>query len=102
LVFDDGRDRARRWGLNALGIERVPLTLSFPTGLSLGLPLNIPLPVKMGIEMGHPIRFSESGAKSATDAGLVKHCYDRVENAMQEIMDRLVSKRESQPARART
>jgi 1-acyl-sn-glycerol-3-phosphate acyltransferase len=100
LVFDDGRDRARRWGLNALGLERVPLTLSFPAGLSLGLPLNIPLPVRMGIEMGHPIRFGESGAKSAIDAGLVKHCYDRVENAMQEIMDRLASKRESEPDRA--
>lgn len=101
LVFDDGRERARRWGLDAAGIERVPLTLSFPAGLSFGLPLNIPLPVKMAIEMGHPIRFGESGAKSASDAGLVKHCYDRLENAMQEIMDRLVSERESHPDRAR-
>jgi 1-acyl-sn-glycerol-3-phosphate acyltransferase len=95
LVFDDGRERARRWGLDAVGIERLPLTLSFPAGLSFGLPLNIPLPIKMGMEMGYPIRFGESGAKSASDSGIVKHCYETVVNAMQEIMDRLVSEREA-------
>jgi 1-acyl-sn-glycerol-3-phosphate acyltransferase len=95
LVFDDGRERAKRWGLDALGIERVPLTLSFPHGLSFGIPLNIPLPIKLGLEMGHPIRFSEAGPRSAIDAGLVKHCYERVVHTMQGMMDRLVREREA-------
>jgi len=95
LVFDDGRERAKRWELDALGIERLPLTLSFPSGLSFGFPLNIPLPVRIGLEMGHPIRFSESGAESANNPELVKHCYDKVVNTMQGIMDRLVREREA-------
>jgi 1-acyl-sn-glycerol-3-phosphate acyltransferase len=100
IVFDDGRERAQRWGLDALGIERVPLTLSFPQGVSFGIPLNIPLPIKLGLEMGYPIRFSEAGAKSASDAGLVKYCYDRVINEMQGMMDRLVHERESHERQA--
>jgi 1-acyl-sn-glycerol-3-phosphate acyltransferase len=95
IVFDDGRERAQRWGLDALGIERLPLTLSFPHGLCFGLPLNIPLPSRLRLEMGHPIRLLEAGAKRASDAGFVKYCYDKVVNVMQEIMDRLVRESKS-------
>lgn len=95
IVLDDGRKRAQRWGLESIGIERVPLSLSFPAGVTFGIPLNIPLPVKLTIEMGNPIHFVESGPKSASDPGLVKHCYDRVISEMQGIMDRLVRERES-------
>lgn len=93
IVIDNGRERARELGLDKLGIERVPLTYSFPHGLALGMPFNLPFPAQITIEMGQPIRFADRGPKAASDPGLVKQCYDDVVRTCQSIMDRLVVER---------
>jgi 1-acyl-sn-glycerol-3-phosphate acyltransferase len=95
IVLDNGRARARLWNLDQLGIERLPLTWSFPFGLAVGTPFTVPFPSRIGIEMGEPIRFAEKGAKAAGDAALVKRCYDTVVTTAQAIMDRLVGEREA-------
>jgi 1-acyl-sn-glycerol-3-phosphate acyltransferase len=93
VVLDDGRERAREWGLDVHGIERLPLTWSFPNGLTLGAGFSIPMPARIDLEMGEPIVFAEHGAAAARDAELVQHCYDHVVATMQAMMDRMVQER---------
>jgi 1-acyl-sn-glycerol-3-phosphate acyltransferase len=93
IVLDDGRQRAREWGLSELGVERLPLTYSFPHGLALGVNFSIPFPARMEIEMGPAIEFPDHGPKSVGDRDLVKFCYDHVERASQAIMDGLLARR---------
>jgi len=93
IVLDDGRERARELGLAQQGVERLPLTLSFPYGLALGMPFNIPFPVKMQLEMGAPIRFAHTSPASDRDPAVVKRCYDAVVQVMQSMVDRLVRER---------
>jgi 1-acyl-sn-glycerol-3-phosphate acyltransferase len=93
VVFDDGRERAAEWGLTAQGIERLPLSWTFPDGLTLGMGYSIPLPARIALEMGPPILFPEHGAATARDAEVVRRCYSHVVATMQAIMDRMVRER---------
>jgi 1-acyl-sn-glycerol-3-phosphate acyltransferase len=93
FVIDDGRERAREWGLAEHGVERVPLTYSLSHGLSLGTHFTVPFPAAIEIEMGEPILLGEQGARKAADQALVGECYNRVERASQAIMDRLLAER---------
>jgi 1-acyl-sn-glycerol-3-phosphate acyltransferase len=93
IVLDDGRQRARDLGLAELGVERLPLTWSFPQGLSVGMPFNIPLPVKIRLQMGAPIRFAAGGPHPERDPQVVKRCYDAVVQVMQSMLDRMVAER---------
>lgn len=102
IVFDDGRERARELGLDQQGIERLPLTFSFPYGLALGTPFNVPFPVKIDMEMGAPIRFAGAGPKAANDPATVKRGYDAVVHVMQTMMDRMVSTRDARRGAAAT
>lgn len=93
IVLDDGRARAKRLCLDQRGIERLPLTFSFPYGLALGTPFNLPFPVKIDMEMGAPIRFAGASPKTAADPVAVKRGYDAVVQVMQAMMDRMVRER---------
>ena len=93
IVLDDGRERARAMGLDKQGVERVPLTFSFPYGFALGAPLNIPFPVRMQLEMGSPIRFATSHPRPDRDPATVKRCYDAVVQVMQSMLDRMLLER---------
>ena len=100
IVLDDGRQRARDLGLAELGVERVPLTWSFPYGLVAGTPFNIPFPVKLRLQMGAPIRFAARGPHPERDPDVVKRCYDAVVQVMQTMLDRMVAERAARAARA--
>ena len=93
IVFDDGRQRARDYGLERQGVERLPLTFSLPYGLTVGMPFNIPFPTKIRLQMGAPIRFSTAGTHPERDVQVVKRCYDAVVQVMQSMLDRLVGER---------
>ena len=95
VVIDNGRERARAWGLDKLGIERLPLTFSSPMGLSLGAPFNIPWPTKIRLRMGAPIRFSAAGRRPHQDADVVARCYAAVVHVMQGMLDTMVAERQS-------
>jgi hypothetical protein len=93
IVLDDGRQRARDLGLAELGVERLPLTWSFPQGLSVGMPFNIPLPVKIRLQMGAPIRFAARGPHPEREPQVVQRCYDAVVQVMQSMLDRMAAER---------
>ena len=89
MVIDDGSQRAKDWGLDKMGVERVPLTWSLPYGLSLGTPMNVPLPKRIRLRMGAPIHFAASGANPERDAQTVARCLRAVECVMQELLEGL-------------
>ncbi len=89
VVLDDGRERARELGWDRAGVERVPLTLSFPYGLALGTPMNVPFPVRIRLRMGAPIFFATSLARPDRDPATVRRCYEAVEQVMQRLLDEL-------------
>jgi 1-acyl-sn-glycerol-3-phosphate acyltransferase len=94
IVLDDGRERARALGWDKAGVVRVPLTLSFPYGLTLGTPMNLPFPVRIRLRVGAPIQFATSAPRPDRDAATVRRCYVAVERVMQRMLDELCTERE--------
>jgi 1-acyl-sn-glycerol-3-phosphate acyltransferase len=74
-----------------LRINRWPLSLSLPWGLSLGPPPpHIPLPTRIRVEILEPIFFSAGGDRDQErDPCYVSGCAERVENTMQRALNRL-------------
>jgi 1-acyl-sn-glycerol-3-phosphate acyltransferase len=101
VVLDDGRDRARVLGLDQLGIERVPATISFPHGLTTGVSFNIPFPARIELRMLKPIELRGFPASASRDRGLVRHVYDHVVGYMQHALNEMAARRFSQREPAR-
>ena len=93
VVLDDGRATAQFLGLDRLGIERLPLTVSFPYGLALGLHHYLPPPMRIDIMCGRPIHFSGFAKKDVRDGEVIKFCFDHVEQVMQNMLGQLVASR---------
>lgn len=72
-------------------INRWPLSLSFPWGLTLGPPPpHIPFPTRIRVEILEPIYFAVRREKTQpSDPCYVSECAETVENTMQHALDRL-------------
>ena len=64
-----------------------------PWGLTVGAPPFLPLPVSVFIDVLEPIYFKRSGPKPANDPSYVEECHQRVVDAMQVALDRLIEER---------
>jgi 1-acyl-sn-glycerol-3-phosphate acyltransferase len=95
IILHDGRFLARWLGLKRLlRIEVWPITLSIPWGLTIGPVLvYLPYPTRMQLEVGEPIRLVPDGSEAACDEEHVRRCAERVEGAMQRMLDRLAAGR---------
>jgi 1-acyl-sn-glycerol-3-phosphate acyltransferase len=88
IVLHDGKELARRLRLDRLGIERLPITYSWPFGITVGGTYNIPFPTKIKLSFGEPIEVT-SGRRGTADVDVV---YDEIRSRMQRRMDELVGR----------
>lgn len=99
VVLNDGKRLAERLGLDKLGIDRVPISLTFPFGITIGTPYNIPTPVKIELCAGMPITFDNIGASAARSREAVDACYRVVVNTMQKTLNDMVARRDARRMR---
>jgi 1-acyl-sn-glycerol-3-phosphate acyltransferase len=93
IVLTDGARLAELTGLAKLGIERVPVSLTFPWGLTIGAPTHVPFPVKIVLEAGPPIELKGFERASARGHAAVVHAQRHVTAVMQRMLDRLAAER---------
>jgi len=93
VVLDDGKERARALGLDRLGLDRLPLTYSWPWGLALGSIYGVPFPARMDIAFGEPIHLDGFDTAEARDPQAIEWCHRHVERRMQAMLDGLVAAR---------
>ena len=87
IVLDDGRKLAKDLGLDRWKIERLPISLSWPYGLTLGVLPFIPFPTRMRIRVGEPILFNNSDrSPEAVDA-----YHLLVTTILQDMLDQLAA-----------
>lgn len=90
LFLGSGESVARRLRLDRLGIDRVPLALALPWGLSVGDLLgHLPLPSKIIVEVLPPIDIVRRMADGAGVSELAEH----VQTRMQDTLDALQEER---------
>ena len=93
-ILSDGRWLARLLPVKRiLRTEVLPITLSFPWGLTVGAPPYVPVPTKILIEALEPIRFERAGEEASRDDAYVEECHRRVIDAMQGALERLSHER---------
>jgi len=93
LMLNDGRWIAEVTGFaRHLRIKAVPLSLSFPFGLTPAGLFAMPLPSKIVIQVLPPIELTEPPQK-ADDPETVRRCFDHVRSTMQAALDRLAARR---------
>jgi 1-acyl-sn-glycerol-3-phosphate acyltransferase len=93
VVLDDGKARAKALGLDRIGIDRLPLTYSWPSGLALGSRYGLPFPKRIDIFFGKAIHFDGFGPRDWRDPHVVETCHRHVESTMQGMLDELVMAR---------
>ncbi len=91
VVLNDGRRLAQLLGLK--NVERVPIALTWPWGLTVGVVPYVPPPVRIQVQVGKPIRVRGLSAKHAHKREIVLACYEQVRQTMQAMMDDLVAGR---------
>jgi 1-acyl-sn-glycerol-3-phosphate acyltransferase len=90
FVLTRGEGIARALGSDRVRLGAVPIIWQLPWGVSPPFPLYLPLPAKITVQVCEPIWFGELGPEAADDTEIVQHCYDEVQNTMQESLDALV------------
>ncbi|NJR69056.1 MAG: acyltransferase family protein [Synechococcales cyanobacterium CRU_2_2] len=83
-----------QWGMPWLmGIdpEVFPVYLGLPWGLGIGPIPNLPLPVPIKTQVCAPIMFEWYGREAAQDRSYVQNCFERVQQEMQQALDRLMN-----------
>lgn len=93
IVLDDGKALAEGLSLDKLGIERVPLTYSWPHGLAYGVQHNLPFPARIDIAFCPPVTLDGFSAAAARDPLVLGACHEHIEQRMQLALDRLVEAR---------
>jgi 1-acyl-sn-glycerol-3-phosphate acyltransferase len=100
LVLDDGRRLAEALGLTKrYGIERVPISLTVPWGLTIGAWWNVPLAAKIQIGVGEPIELARPGRSQGRDRDEERAGYDLVLETMQGMMNSMVGADRAHPPR---
>ncbi len=93
IVLNEGEGLARRLGLDRRGIPRLPISYSWPWGITVGFMYNIPFPARIDIRVGPPIDLDDIDPADMRDRRVVRECYERVEGKMQEMLDEMVAAR---------
>lgn len=100
VVIDDGRARSEALGLDRIGLERLPLTYSWPHGLAVGSLYSVPFPARIDIAFGEAIRFDGFAAAERRDRAVIGWCHAHVAGRMQAMLDALVAAREEEATAA--
>jgi 1-acyl-sn-glycerol-3-phosphate acyltransferase len=91
-VLNDGRATAKALGLDRLfRLKTLPLTWSFPFGLTIAGVPSFPLPKRVALRVLPAIALDGD----AEDAADVERAHDLVRDTMQRGLDRLVEDREA-------
>ena len=98
IVLREGERLARWLGLHRRGVPRLPVSYSWPWGLTVGYTYNIPFPARIDIRVGEPIDLGVTPS-DLRDRRVLRACYERIETRMQEMLDELVAARTSARAR---
>lgn len=95
VSLTDGHWLAQRLPLaRKLRVGVLPVTLSFPFGLSVGIPAPyIPLVSEVRLHALAPIHFPLTGAEAAKDEPYVEACHEHVRTAMQLALEGLADER---------
>lgn len=95
VSLSDGHALARRFPLaKKLRVGVLPVTLSFPFGISFGLPAPyVPLASSVRIRALPPIHFPRTGPEAAADLAYVEACHEHVRTTMQVAADALATER---------
>lgn len=88
VILTRGEALARVTGMHRLlRTDTLPLSLSFPWGLSLAYLPYIPLPAQTTLQFGAPIYFPDVTAAQADDPQVLARCYETVATTMQRMLD---------------
>ena len=90
VVLDDGKELAKTLGLDKFGIERLPVSLALPYGLTLGTTFHIPFPAQIKMAIGEPLDFSDLGPGAAKDRAAVGRCFELVLQRMRSLLNGLL------------
>lgn len=91
IILDDGKEIAQTLGLDKKGIERLPVSLALPLGLTVGAGFHIPFPARISIAVGEPITFSGLGPADAKDRAAVAHCFEMILQRMRSLLHGLLA-----------
>jgi 1-acyl-sn-glycerol-3-phosphate acyltransferase len=91
IVLNEGEEIAKRLGLDRYGIERLPITISFPYGLAIGATYTIPFPARIRVHIGEPIDVAAIASGGSRKSEAVEACYRYVHQEMQALLDGLVA-----------
>jgi 1-acyl-sn-glycerol-3-phosphate acyltransferase len=95
IVLSEGSWISEKLGLDKLGVERIPVTLTIPWGITVAAPLHIPYPAKITIEVGPPISLVGFQKASSREHSVVSYAHRHVVDVMQGMLDRLVAERKA-------
>lgn len=95
VALTDGHALAQRFPLaRKLRIGVLPITLSFPFGLSIGVPLPyVPLVSSVRLHVLPAITFPRTGVAAAKDEAYVEACHEHVRTTMQLALEQLADER---------
>lgn len=98
LSITDGHAVAERLPLaKKLRVGVLPITLSFPFGVSIGIPAPyVPLVSSVRLRVLPPISFPRTGPDAAADDAYVEACHEQVRSAMQIALRSLVDERRAE------
>jgi 1-acyl-sn-glycerol-3-phosphate acyltransferase len=91
VVLDDGKEIARILGLDKKGIDRLPISLTLPLGLTVGASFHIPFPAQIKIAVGEPILFPGLTPEYANDRSAVRSCFEIVLQRMRTLLNGLLA-----------
>ena len=102
ISLSDGRALAARLPLaRRLRVGVLPITMSFPFGLSVGIPAPyIPLATEVSIRVLPALRFSGGGEDPSRNDAFVAACHAEVTRVMQRALDGLANTRREARRRA--
>lgn len=98
VCFSDGHAFAQRFPLaRAFRVGVLPVTLSFPFGLTFGAPPPyLPMSGRVKIRALPPIRFTRRGTEAANDEAYVEACHRVLTHAMQTALHALADTRRTE------
>jgi 1-acyl-sn-glycerol-3-phosphate acyltransferase len=91
MILDDGKELAKMLGLDKRGIERLPISLALPLGLTVGVSFHIPFPAQIKIAVGEPIEFRGFRPEDAKNRAAVAGCFELVLQEMRELLNGLLA-----------
>lgn len=93
FILNDGTRLAKMLKVDKLlRVKSVPLSLSFPFGLTIAGLMSIPLPSKITVQVLEPIHLNVP-AEAENDPDIVEQCFEKVRSKMQTSLSTLSAER---------